>query len=97
MYDALIWLKANNKIYLDITISDKCLLQLPEDGIPCEIMTVIHHEENGNLAIQERATYVPGEVDDHMNVENLQVGTYIKRFSNGVLLTFCNKQIRFMT
>ncbi|KAF9553835.1 hypothetical protein CPC08DRAFT_620019, partial [Agrocybe pediades] len=35
--EALAWLKENNPIYADITISEERLTQLPEDGIPDEI------------------------------------------------------------
>ncbi|KAF8443786.1 hypothetical protein L210DRAFT_3313212, partial [Boletus edulis BED1] len=37
VYEALVWLKANNEIYQDIQISRERLETLPEDDIPVEI------------------------------------------------------------
>lgn len=39
--EALQWLKANNPIYADIEISEARLQELPEDGIPDEITSIV--------------------------------------------------------
>ena len=53
------WLRANNPLYSDIQISNERLEALPEDGLPTEIESIVRHEENGDLARQERESYVP--------------------------------------
>jgi hypothetical protein len=35
---ALVWFKANKPLYEDIEISEECLKELPENGIPEEII-----------------------------------------------------------
>lgn len=60
VYEALVWLKENNPLYEDIDISHDRLAKLPEDDVPEEIIAIARHEENGNLAVKERALYNPG-------------------------------------
>ncbi|KAF9238950.1 hypothetical protein BU15DRAFT_88188 [Melanogaster broomeanus] len=60
------WLKstfrANNEVYQDIVISSECICCLPEDDIPFEMSAVIRHENDKEVAVRERAGYVP--IDD---------------------------------
>lgn len=65
---ALIWLKTNNtKYYGDIEISDTHLQQLPEDGVPEEIIANVHQSEDVGIVDQESEGYVPREEEgpDH--------------------------------
>jgi hypothetical protein len=55
VYEALLWLKANNPLYVDIEISNERLVQLPEDGVPEEILAIVGHQPNGDLAVREAA------------------------------------------
>jgi hypothetical protein len=55
VYEALLWLAANNPLYADIEISNERLAQLPEDGIPEEILAIVGHQPNGDLAAKEAA------------------------------------------
>jgi hypothetical protein len=55
VYEALLWLKENNPLYTDIEISNERLAQLPEDGIPEEIVAIVGQQPNGDLAIKEAA------------------------------------------
>ena len=59
IYEALVWLKANNKIYSNIDISAEQLASLPEDDIPLEILAVVRHEEQDEVVDCEYAGYVP--------------------------------------
>lgn len=58
VYEALVWLKANNKLYSDIIISPERLASLPEDNIPWEILAAIRHKEHKEVVEQEQAGYV---------------------------------------
>ncbi|GAW00963.1 ATP-dependent DNA helicase PIF1 [Lentinula edodes] len=60
---ALRWLKANNPIYAAITISDENLAQLPEDGIPVEVLASVKWSDDTLALNQERAGYVPDDVE----------------------------------
>lgn len=59
--DALSWLKANNPLYSDIEISEERLLELPEDGIPDEIMLTAKHSTNIEAVEREHEGYVPAD------------------------------------
>ena len=61
VYEALSWLHRNNRMYNDIVIDNDYLAFLPKDGIPTEILTIIHHEEDEGVAESERETYIPSE------------------------------------
>ncbi|KAK0243351.1 hypothetical protein EDD85DRAFT_761524 [Armillaria nabsnona] len=41
VYDALQWLKNNNPLYQDVIISDNTLSQLPEEGVPDELLSTV--------------------------------------------------------
>ena len=50
VYEALLWLQRNNSLYEDIQIDPRRVDQLPEDGIPDELLMIIRHEEDKELA-----------------------------------------------
>lgn len=62
--EALIWLKAHNPHYHDISLNDDALAALPEDDVPFELYATIRQEENSMLAEREGAGYVPDDVDE---------------------------------
>lgn len=57
---ALRWLKTNNPIYRDITISEERLADLPENGVPDEILANIRHSTDVGTLYQEHDGYIPG-------------------------------------
>lgn len=61
---ALVWLKANNPLYADITISEERLEALPEDGVPPEITSNVRVLPDVEIALQEAEGYVPRDVLD---------------------------------
>ena len=61
---ALVWLKINNPIYGDITISDTRLDELPEDGVPPEIWSLVKHSNDTGLLAKEMDGYVPEDPTD---------------------------------
>jgi len=62
---ALEWLKENNPLYRDIVISAENLSQLPEDGVPRElVISTKHSTDTGSLA-REHEGYVPVDDEDH--------------------------------
>jgi hypothetical protein len=62
VFEALVWLKCYNVLYQDIQISEDRLSQIPEDGVPVEIASVVRHEEKEDFAIREQDGYVPDVV-----------------------------------
>lgn len=56
---ALVWLKANNPIYHQVSISVERLNELPIDDVPCEISSLARHCEDASLLAQENDGYVP--------------------------------------
>jgi hypothetical protein len=64
VFNALKWLKANNPLYGDIQISQDLLACLPEDEVPEEIISIVRHKVNDDIAVRESKGYVP---DDHQN------------------------------
>lgn len=63
VHAALVWLVGNNPFYADITISPDRLKQLPEDGIPEEILFGVRYSDDVDLVERERASYVPEDMD----------------------------------
>lgn len=59
--EALQWLKANNPIYADIEISEDRLQELPEDGIPDEITSIVRFSEDIEAVYREHDGYVPSQ------------------------------------
>nr|GAT49182.1 predicted protein [Mycena chlorophos] len=56
---ALVWLKANNPLYANITICEERLGELPEDDVPDELRNNARFSTEGARAQDEHATYVP--------------------------------------
>lgn len=70
IYDALVWLKANNLLYANISISEDRLSQIRDGGIPEEILAGVRYSDDVELVERERAGYVPEEVE----TDNVEVG-----------------------
>ncbi|KAG1727657.1 uncharacterized protein EDB91DRAFT_1086323 [Suillus paluster] len=51
-------LAAHNPLYVDIQISAAQLAYLPEDDVPQEIVSIVHHEASDNIAMQESEGYM---------------------------------------
>ncbi|PPQ73393.1 hypothetical protein CVT25_004618, partial [Psilocybe cyanescens] len=62
--DALRWLKINNTLYADITISEENLTLLPEDGIPEELIMTAKHSADIEAVEREHSGYVPEDAAD---------------------------------
>ena len=62
--EALKWLKRNNPLYQQVTISDERLEELPIDGIPQEIMDVVKYSADTELLDSEHSGYTPDDVED---------------------------------
>jgi uncharacterized protein DUF6570 len=66
---ALEWLKENNPLFANITISALRLAELPDDDVPYELMSTAKHSTDENALYAEHDGYVPsqdatdGEVD----------------------------------
>jgi hypothetical protein len=56
---ALEWLKDNNPLFKDITISTSRLAQIPEDGVPYELTVTTKHSTDVNMLYAEQDGYVP--------------------------------------
>src|SRR6201996_2120565 len=63
VWQALQWLKENNPIYETIVISAECLNDLPGDGFPIEILSLVKTSSDTNLLAEEHDDYVPGDFD----------------------------------
>ena len=70
---ALDWLKENNPLYANITISAERLDALPEDGIPEEIITLAKFSDDTRLLAEEQDGYVPC---DMVNEEDEGAGEF---------------------
>lgn len=75
IHDALSWLQNHNPIYADIQIDNNRLEQLPEDDMPEELLTVVRHEMDDEVAESERASYVNS---DNMGDDEDEVGELLK-------------------
>lgn len=62
--EALIWLKINNLLYSDIKISEERLADLPEDGIPEEILLTTRISTDVESLNHEEETYIPDNTDE---------------------------------
>ena len=56
---ALEWLKDNNHLYADITISEERLAALPDDEVPMEITSLVKYSNDTKLLVEENDGYVP--------------------------------------
>ena len=66
VYEALLWLKKNNRLYDDICIDDERLRTLPEDGIPHEIIASIHQEFDEAVADRESEGFMKQDMTEGM-------------------------------
>ncbi|KAF8262739.1 hypothetical protein EI94DRAFT_1600947, partial [Lactarius quietus] len=64
---ALRWLKANNTLYHNISISSSRLDKLPANGIPEELLAITRHSSNEILLSEENDNYVPEHATDSEN------------------------------
>ena len=78
--EALLWLKANNPIYSDIEISEERLFELPEDGIPEELIMTAKHSADMEVVEREHEGYVPADLGD--NTEGKLVRSRRKQLIN---------------
>ena len=81
---ALEWLKENNPLYANISISADRLDALPADGIPEEILSVAKFSDDTKLLEEERNGYVPSDdpVDDEMGELTCVVESAITKHNN---------------
>lgn len=62
VFEALTWLKTNNrKYYGDIDIDPERLGSLPDDDVPMEILGIVRQTEDIGLIDQESDSYVPAD------------------------------------
>lgn len=58
---ALEWLKKNNPLYANITISSSRLAQLPEDDVPFELLAISKQSTDVDMLYAEQDGYVPSQ------------------------------------
>jgi hypothetical protein len=56
---ALEWLKDNNPLFENISISESRLAQIPEDDVPYELIATTKHSTDVNMLYAEQEGYVP--------------------------------------
>ncbi|KIJ07945.1 hypothetical protein PAXINDRAFT_18889 [Paxillus involutus ATCC 200175] len=62
--DTLLWLKENNtRYYGSVKIDEQRLAELPEDGVPDEISSIVRQSTDEGLVDQESEGYIPQEDD----------------------------------
>ncbi|KAF7301990.1 ATP-dependent DNA helicase [Mycena indigotica] len=64
VFEALMWLKENNPLYSEVIISQERLKQLPENGVPEEIMQSVRYSGDVDAVGREHAGYVPMEEEE---------------------------------
>nr|GAT52360.1 predicted protein [Mycena chlorophos] len=69
VFDALMWLKAHNRLYANMTISEENLRRLPDDGVPEEILQNIRFSDDTEATAHEHAGYVPDDDEDESEEE----------------------------
>jgi hypothetical protein len=60
---ALMWLKENNPLYVNVQISEKSLAELPVNDIPLEILGAVRSSDRTDQLEKERAGYVINDKD----------------------------------
>jgi hypothetical protein len=73
VHEALVWLKQHNCLYGDICIDEERLGDLPEDGIPDEILSLIRHEANADVVEKEEEGYVVVSREEEDELEDVFV------------------------
>lgn len=61
---ALEWLKENNPLFVNITISASRLAQLPDDDVPYELLSTAKHSTDLNALHSEQDGYVPSQEEN---------------------------------
>ena len=89
--EALLWLKANNPLYTDIEISEERLSELPEDGVPEELMMTAKYSSDTKVVEREHDRYVPTDAAD--DIEG--VYQFIKIAYRSNLQSFIQKHIMY--
>ncbi len=64
IWEALVWLKANNPFYQSVNISSVNLDSLPIDGVPSELMTIARRLDDLDVIRDLNDSYVPDEDDE---------------------------------
>jgi len=74
LQNALAWLKVNNPLYVDITISGERLDGICEEGVPDKILNTMRHSDDIEELEWERAGYVPedGDLEDASGTEDIE-------------------------
>lgn len=62
---ALEWLKENNPLYANISISRDNLNALPVNGVPEEILSLVKYSDDTRLLAEESDGYVPCDYPEH--------------------------------
>lgn len=70
--EALYWLKAHNRYYNDVNVSDEALSALPEDDVPEELLSVVNQTDNVEILEHENDDYVPVYDADNNATSELQ-------------------------
>lgn len=79
---ALHWLKAHNPLYASITISEERLSQLPENGVPEEILVTARESNDTGALDAEHASYVPADDEtDNIIVDGMSLSDICKPVS----------------
>lgn len=94
MFEALQWLKENNKKYYgDIEINPGRIAQLPEDDVPLEVLGVMRQSTDTGIVNQESDGYIPmddggtlGEFDETIGVACPISLTWLFLQTNPILL-----------
>ncbi|KAJ7101428.1 hypothetical protein B0H15DRAFT_943753 [Mycena belliarum] len=71
VFEALVWLRANNGLYANIEISQDQLRLLPEDAVPDEIVLNAKYSNDIASLEKEQAGYIPADVEDEDEEEAL--------------------------
>ena len=63
VYEALLWLRANNRVYTNLTLNEDVLSRLPLNDVPEEVLTVVRQNGDVEVAQRERAGYTADDDD----------------------------------
>jgi DNA-directed RNA polymerase subunit RPC12/RpoP len=74
VFDALLWLKQNNRLYSQIDISAEQLRLLPVNAVPEEIMTNTRYSGDVAGLEREQARYIPLDAEDEEPLEDVVMG-----------------------
>ena len=83
---ALEWLKANNPLFTNITISASRLAELPENGVPYELRATTKFSSDTTTLYAEQDGYVPSQDADDDGMEAGEHSNPARLYSEGSLL-----------